>query len=79
MQPAPDVIACRPAAANDFVMTAAAAEISRPAGLAGLLAVNMPRSQPIGLPRQIDAVVERAHGAFFVADKTVASRKLALG
>src|ERR1700694_4064350 len=79
MQPAPDVIASRPSAPDDFVMTASAAEITRPAGLAGLLPVNMPRGQPIGLARKIDAVVERAHRALFLADKTVASRQLALG
>src|SRR4051794_10707143 len=71
VQPAPDVIACWPTAADDLVMTAAAAEISRPAGRAGLLAVNMLCGQPIGLARKIDAVVERPHHAILVADKTV--------
>jgi len=61
------------------VMTAAAAEITRPAGAAGFLAVDMPRGQPIGLTGNIDAVVERTHRAFLVADKTVAGRKFAFG
>src|ERR1700726_2420727 len=79
MQPAADVVASRPAAPDDFVMAAAAAEIARPAGPAGLLPVNMPRGQPIGLAGKIDAIVKRAHCAQFVADKTVAGREGALG
>src|SRR5665213_3865332 len=79
MQPAADVVAGRPAATDHLVMTAAAAEITRPAGAAGFLAVDMPGSQPIGLTGNIDAVVERTHRAFLVADKTVAGRKFAFG
>src|SRR6185312_13211783 len=79
VQPAPDVVAGRAAAADHLVMTAAAAEIARPAGTAGLLAVDMPRRQPVGLTGDIDAVVERAHRAFLVADKPVAGRQFALG
>ena len=39
----------------------------------------MPRRQPIGLTGNIDAVVERAHRALLVADKTVAGRQFAFG
>src|SRR5258708_28626549 len=63
MQPTPDVVAGRPAAPDDFVMAAAAAEIARPAGLAGLLPVDMPRGQPIGLAGEIDSLLEPAPGA----------------
>src|SRR6478609_3187176 len=79
MQPASYVIASWPSAPDHFVMTAAAAEITRPTGPAGLLPVNVPRGQPIGLTGRIDAVVERTHRAFLVADKAVASRQLAVG
>ena len=79
MQPAADVVAGRPAAPDHFVMTAAAAEIARPAGPAGLLPVNMPRGQPVGLTGTIDAVVERTHRAFLVADEAMAGRQLAVG
>src|ERR1700744_5865491 len=79
MQPAADVVAGRPSAADHFVMAATAAEGTRPAGPAGFLAVNGPRGEPIGLTGGIDAVVERAHRAFLVTDKAVAGGKLAFG
>jgi hypothetical protein len=72
MQPAPDVVARRPAAPDNFVMAAAAAEITRPTGLTRLLAVDVPLGQPIGLTDTIDAISERAHRALLIADKAVA-------
>ena len=41
MQPAPDIIASRPAAPDHFVIGGHAAEIARPAGLAGLLPMDV--------------------------------------
>src|SRR5690242_14787925 len=63
MQPAPDIVAGRPAALRHFMMAAATAEIAGPAALAGILAVDVPLRQPCRLTRDVDALIERSHGA----------------
>ena len=72
MQPAPDIVAGRPAAVNHFVMAAPAAQITRPATLAWFLAVYMTLREPRLLPLSIDSIVQRAHGARFVPDEPMA-------
>ncbi len=72
MQPAPNVIAGGPTAPNHFVVAAAAAKIASPATAAGLLAMYMPFGQPLGLPLQIHAIVERSHAARFIANEAMA-------
>src|SRR5438552_7646270 len=79
MQPPPDVVAGRPAAPQDFVMAAAAAQVTRPARTAGFLAVNVPRAEPVSLAGEVHSGRERPHGAVFIADETMAGGQFAIG
>ncbi|HET9101531.1 MAG TPA: hypothetical protein VFN62_14140, partial [Acidobacteriaceae bacterium] len=78
MQPAAYVVTGWPAAVNYFVMAAAAAQITRPATPAWFLTVYMALSEPLRLPPSINAIVQRAHGAGFVPDESMARRQLAI-
>src|SRR5687768_9234127 len=62
-----------------FVVTAAAAQITCPAGTAWLLDVHVPRPQPLRLPGTIDAQRQIAHGAGLVADEAVTGCQIAVG
>ena len=79
MQPAPHVVAGRPSAGEDLVVAAAAAEIARPAPVAGLLAVHVAPGEPRRLAVRVDPVAERPHRARGVADEAVAGGEGAVG
>src|SRR5262249_2474191 len=77
MQPAPDIVAGRSAAFDHFMVAAAATEKARPAAIAGLLTMYMPLAQPRRLPLNVNALIERAHGALLVIDKSMTGREVA--
>lgn len=79
LEPAADVVAGDAAAMEDFVMAASAAQIARPAGAAGFLAVHVAFAEPEVLPLAIEAGFEAAHGAERVFDEAVAGGEIAGG
>src|SRR5262245_19590706 len=71
VQPAADIVAGWPAAANDLMMAAAATKVPGPAAGARLLLVDVAPAQPVGLLTAVDAGGERAHRGLGVADEAV--------
>lgn len=78
MQPAANIVARRAAAVDALVMTAAAAQVARPALRARFLAMYMAFSKPPRSPIAID-IGQRSHRALSVLDEAMACRKLAVG
>ena len=78
MQPAANVVASWPAAANHFVMAAPSAQITRPATPAWFLAMYVTLSEPLCLALSIDTIVQRAHGSGIVSHEAMTCRQLAV-
>src|SRR5262249_21905142 len=76
LEPAADVVARGPAAVDHFVVTAAAAQIPRPAAAARLLPVDCALAEPQPLSRAIDAGLDIADGARLVVDEAMAGVQL---
>jgi len=56
---------------NHFVMTAAAAQVARPATPAWFLTMYVTLREPLGLPLSINALIQRAHRAGFVPNESM--------
>src|SRR5262249_37835338 len=76
VEPAPDVVAGRPAPMDDLVVTAAAAQVAGPAAPARLLSVHHAVVEPPPLSRAIDAHAHVAHRAGRVVDESVAGEEI---
>ena len=79
VQPAADVVARRPAAVDDLVMAAAAAEVARPTAPAGLLAVDVAVREPSRLTVAVDATGKAPQSPGLVVHEAVAGEEAAVG
>ena len=61
-------------ARQHFMMAATAAQVTRPAGVAGLLLMHVALAEPDCLFAVIDASIKCAHSALFIINKAVAGR-----
>ena len=78
MQPAADIVAGRAAAADHLVMTAAAAQVARPALRARRLAMHVAFREPARLPIAIDAL-DATHRTLGIANEAMARRQITIG
>ena len=78
MEPAPYVPARRSTPSDDLVMTPAAAQVTRPARPARLLAVDVAGGEPLGLELAIGTGAQVPHRAGFVADESVTGEQPAV-
>ena len=76
MEPPADVIARRAPTLDDLVVTAAAAQVTRPTTVAGFLAVNMSFGKPGILAVEVDSGTQGAHPSLGIAHKAMAGRKV---
>ena len=78
MQPATNEITRRPAPADHFMMTATAAEVSRPAFTTRRLAMDMAFRKPAVLALPVEAPADGAHRPFCVAHESMAGRQISV-
>src|SRR6185436_1143992 len=76
-EPSTDVVASRSPTMDDFVMTPAAAQITRPAAAAGLPPVDGALLEPDVLPSAIDARGHSAHCGAVILDESMAGEEAA--
>src|SRR5262249_30340084 len=78
MQPTAYKIAGRPPARQHFVVTSAAAKVTRPTSATRLLEMNVARRQPRALSRAVNAGFNAAHVTHRITDKSVTGSQVAI-